>query len=67
MPDRLLRPQVTQEKQRESDDQLPDISQIETARLRPRQAATESQAQQIAQHQAEVRRLVDRLAVGIGG
>ena len=52
-------PKKSGEYQNWPDDQLPDISQLVTARLRPRQARAELDAQQITQHQAEIRRLIE--------
>jgi hypothetical protein len=59
MPERLIRPGTTYEGQRGLDDQLPDISQLATARLPPRPSAAGTHAQQIAEHQAEIRRLAE--------
>jgi hypothetical protein len=42
---------------------FPDISQLVTARLRPHQTRRETHAQQITQHEAEIRRLADLAAV----
>jgi hypothetical protein len=59
MPNRLIPLTTSYDSHRGPDDQLPDISQLATARLQPRQLPVETQAQQIAQHQAEIRRLAD--------
>ena len=45
------------------DDVLPDISQLVTARLKPRPTQAETHVQQIAQHEAEIQRLVELAAV----
>jgi hypothetical protein len=44
------------------DGPFPDISQLVTARLRPHQTRRVTHAQQIAQHEAEIRRLSDLAA-----
>jgi hypothetical protein len=59
MPERLILPSTTYVGQPGPDDQLPDISQLVTARLQPRQSPSGTYAQQIAQHQAEVHRLAE--------
>jgi hypothetical protein len=59
MPERLILPKTTNEGQRGLDDQLPDISQLATARLPPRPTPAETHVQQIAEHQAEIRRLAE--------
>ena len=41
------------------DDQLPYISQLLTTQLKPRPSPVETQAQQIAEHQAEIKRLFE--------
>jgi hypothetical protein len=61
MPDRLIRPGTTSEALRGPYDPLPDISQLVTARLEPRSSA-EPHTRQIAQHEAEIQRLVDLAA-----
>jgi hypothetical protein len=63
MPDRLIRPNTTDGVQHDPDDQLPDISQLATARLKPRQPQDEMYARQMAQHEAEIQRLVDLAAM----
>ena len=52
-------PKKSGEYQNWPDDQLPDISQLVTARLNPRRTRAEPHAQQISQHQAEIRRLAE--------
>jgi hypothetical protein len=42
---------------------LPDISQLVTARLKHRQPQAETPAHRIAHHEAEIRRLVELMAV----
>ena len=62
MPDRLIRPNMPPGGQHSPDDQLPDISQLATARLKPRQPQDEMYARQMAHHEAEAKRLVDLAA-----
>jgi hypothetical protein len=62
MPDRLIRPDTSHGSQHDPDDQLPDISQLATARLKPRQPQDEKYARQMAHHEAEVQRLADLAA-----
>jgi hypothetical protein len=50
-------PKKTSEYQHMLDDALPDISQLATARLTPRRPRVQTDWQQIAQHEAEIRRL----------
>jgi hypothetical protein len=45
------------------DGPLPDISQLITTRLKPRHTQAKTHAQQITQHEAEIRRLSDLAAV----
>jgi hypothetical protein len=59
MPERLILPSATYVGQPEPDDQVPDISQLVTARLPPRHSPSGTYAQQIGQHQAEIRRLAE--------
>jgi hypothetical protein len=59
MPDRLMLPHINQERQRVPDDQLPDISQLVTTLLKPCPSPVETHAQELAQHQAEIRRLAE--------
>ena len=42
---------------------LPDISELDTARLKPHQQAAETSSRQIAQHEAEIHRLAELAAV----
>jgi hypothetical protein len=63
MPDRLIRPNMPPGGQHDPDDQLPDISQLVTTRLKPRQPEDEMYARQIAHHEAEAKRLVDLAAM----
>jgi hypothetical protein len=58
MPDRLIRPDTSHGSQHDPDE-LPDISQLATARLKPRQPQDEMHARQMAQHEAEFQRLAD--------
>ena len=55
-------PKEIGEEQNGCDDLLPDISQLATARLAPHRAQDEMYAQLIAQHEAEIQRLVDLAA-----
>jgi hypothetical protein len=57
MPDRLMLPHLIYVGQRGPDDQLPDISQLVTTLLTPRPSPVETHAQELAQHQTEIRRL----------
>ena len=63
MPDRLIQPNMPPGGQHDPDDQLPDISQLATARLKPRQPQDEMYARQMAHHEAEAQRLVDLAAM----
>ena len=56
-------PKEIGEDRNESGDLLPDISELATARLAPRQTQDAMYARQIAQHAAEVQRLVDLAAM----
>ena len=49
----------TNEYQHEPDNQLPDISQLGTTRLPPRQLPDETHAKQVAEHQSEIQRLAE--------
>ena len=59
MPDRLIPPHMIYAGQQGPDDQLPDISQLVTTLLKPRPSSVEMHTQQVAQHQAEIRRLAE--------
>ena len=45
------------------DNVLPDISQLVTTRLKPRPTQAETHARQVAQHEAEIQRLVELEAI----
>ena len=51
------------EHQHAPDNPLPDISQLVTTRLKPRQTPAETHAREIAQHETEIQRLVELAVV----